>query len=148
MLNRDLLIIRYKQPFVDWVNEADPNPDGDVITLEIANDDSPAYLIHEYASEGFEDWLRECYQPLFDDILCEWYGGCQGCCRPKSFKRPADLMLLAAQDLAKRAPVWPSFWSRRTTDSGAVPLLSDTPHAAWPGYPHQGLRGAAAVSRS
>ena len=29
MLNRDLLIVRYKQPFVDWINEADPQPDGD-----------------------------------------------------------------------------------------------------------------------
>ena len=34
MLNRDLLIVRYKQPFVDWINEADPQPDGHRITLE------------------------------------------------------------------------------------------------------------------
>jgi hypothetical protein len=54
MLNRDLLIIRYKQPFVDWVNEADPRSDGSLVTLESANDDSPAYLIHDCASEHFE----------------------------------------------------------------------------------------------
>jgi len=26
MLNRDLLIVRLKQPFVDWINDADPSP--------------------------------------------------------------------------------------------------------------------------
>jgi len=73
MLNRDLLIVRYKQPFIDWVNEADPHPGGHLITLEDANDDSPAYLIHEYASEDFENWLLDCYLPLFENILGEWY---------------------------------------------------------------------------
>ena len=73
MLNRDLIVIKYKQPFVDWVNEADPHPGGHLITLEDANEDSPAYLIHEYASEEFEDWLQECYMPLFENILGQWY---------------------------------------------------------------------------
>lgn len=73
MLNRDLLIIRYKQPFVDWVNEADPYSDTHTITLEDANHDSPSYLIHEDASEEFEHWLKECYKPLFENILEDWY---------------------------------------------------------------------------
>ena len=74
MLNRDLLIVRQKQPFVDWVNEADPSPDGGAhITLESANEDSSVFLIHEFASEEFESWLESCYQPLFDNILGEWY---------------------------------------------------------------------------
>jgi hypothetical protein len=73
MLNRDLLIVRYKQPFVDWINEADPRPDGHRITLEVANEDSPAYLIHEFASEEFESWLEGCYVQLFENILDEWY---------------------------------------------------------------------------
>jgi uncharacterized membrane protein YbaN (DUF454 family) len=33
----------------------------------------PFTLIHEYASEEFEDWLQACYQPLFENILGEWY---------------------------------------------------------------------------
>lgn len=73
MLNRDLLIVRYKQPFVNWVNEADPNPDGHRITLEDANDDSPAYLIHEFASEEFESWLESYYVQLFENILGDRY---------------------------------------------------------------------------
>ena len=26
MLNRAAVILRYKQPFVDWINAADPSP--------------------------------------------------------------------------------------------------------------------------
>lgn len=73
MLNRDLLIVRYKQPFVDWINEADPNPDGEIITLEDANDDPTTFLIHEYASEEFEGWLAAHYGSLFETVLEEWY---------------------------------------------------------------------------
>ena len=72
MLNRDLLIIRYKQPFVDWVNEADPNPKHRV-NLEDANDDSPAYLIHDYACEEFDSWLEANYIVLFENLLNGWY---------------------------------------------------------------------------
>ena len=64
MLNRDLLIIRYKQSFVEWVNEADPYPGGRLMTLEDVNEDYPAYLIHEYASEDFENWLQERFGKL------------------------------------------------------------------------------------
>jgi hypothetical protein len=73
MLNRDLLIIRYKQPFIDWVNAADPHPDGPPLTIDLANEDSPAYLIHDCASEQFDEWLELCYRPLFENILYEWY---------------------------------------------------------------------------
>ena len=73
MLNRDLLIVRVKQPFVDWVNEADPYPNGSTFTLDEANEDLPVFLIHDYACEDLEDWLAQCYQPLFEDILEFWY---------------------------------------------------------------------------
>jgi cytochrome b involved in lipid metabolism len=74
MINRGLIIIRFKQPFVDWVSEADPHPGGRTrMTIEQLNDDSSAYLIHDYASDEFEDWLEECYELLFEQILEEWY---------------------------------------------------------------------------
>jgi hypothetical protein len=74
MINRGLIIIRFKQPFVDWVNEADPHPGGSTrMSIEQVNDDSPAFLIQDYASEEFEDWLEECYELLFEQILEEWY---------------------------------------------------------------------------
>jgi hypothetical protein len=74
IINRGLIIIRFKQPFVDWVNEADPYPrSGTRMSIEQVNDDSPAFLIHDYASEEFENWLEECYELLFEQILEEWY---------------------------------------------------------------------------
>ncbi len=41
--------------------------------LEDANEDSPAYLIHEEAAEHFEEWLQDGYSPLFENILGDWY---------------------------------------------------------------------------
>ena len=73
MLNRDLLIVRYKQPFVDWINEADPQPDENPITLAEANEDTSAFLVHDYASEELDEWLEENYLPLFEELLEEWY---------------------------------------------------------------------------
>jgi hypothetical protein len=74
MINRDLIIIRLKQPFVDWIKEADPYTDSENrISLEEANDDSTAFLVPQFVSEVFEDWLEENYQPLFEQVLEEWY---------------------------------------------------------------------------
>lgn len=73
MLNRDLLISRYKQPFVDGINEANPYPDGHLMTLEDANHDSPNYLVHEDASEDFEHWLSGFYRSLFENNLEDRY---------------------------------------------------------------------------
>ena len=73
MLNRDLLVVRLKQPFVDWVNEADPYPSGSRMTMKEVNEDLPVFLVHDYASEDFEGWLEQCYQPIFEELLEQWY---------------------------------------------------------------------------
>jgi len=73
MLNRDLIIVRLKQPFVDWINEADPYPDRTLTTLESANEDCPVFLIHDFAGEDLEGWLAQCYLPLFEEVLEQWY---------------------------------------------------------------------------
>jgi hypothetical protein len=73
MLNRTLLVIKFKQPFVDWVNAADPNPKTSPVALSDANEDTTGFLIHEAACEDLEGWLQQCYLPLFEGILEEWY---------------------------------------------------------------------------
>ena len=73
MLNRNLVVVRLKQPFVDWVNEADPYPDGSRMTLKEVNEDLPAFLIHDDACEDLECWLEHFYQPLFEELLEQWY---------------------------------------------------------------------------
>ncbi len=44
MLNRAALILRYKQPAVDWINDVDPYGSPD-LTIESVNEDSSIYLI-------------------------------------------------------------------------------------------------------
>ncbi|MFT6682200.1 MAG: hypothetical protein ACJAQ8_002520 [Haliea salexigens] len=73
MLNRDLLIVRLKQPFVDWINDSDPYEDSRHTNLESANKDCAAFLIHDFASENIDDWLEQCYLTLFEEVLEQWY---------------------------------------------------------------------------
>ncbi|MFT7289316.1 MAG: hypothetical protein ACI87W_003446 [Halieaceae bacterium] len=73
MLNRDLIVVRIKQPFVDWINETEPEAGKRGISLDAANEDSPAFLIHEYAGEDLDHWLEQCYTLLFEEILEQWY---------------------------------------------------------------------------
>ena len=71
MLNRAVLIVRYEQPFVDWVNAADPAPTH-AMTLDEVNDDSSAFLV-EVEDEGeFEVWLVLNGGMLFEEILNQW----------------------------------------------------------------------------
>ena len=73
MIDRALIVVRLKQPFVDWVNEADPYPDGSRMTLKEVNEDLPTFLVHDYAGEDLESWLERYYQPLFEELLEQWY---------------------------------------------------------------------------
>jgi len=66
MLNRAAVIIRYKQPFVDWINAADPGP-GHTLTLADGNSESTVYLIEVEDEDEFEVWLKSNYEPIFEE---------------------------------------------------------------------------------
>ncbi len=72
MINRAVLIIRYRQPFVDWINAADPNPNHS-ITLAGANEDSTAYLVNVEDEDEFEEWFERNAVILFEEELNSWY---------------------------------------------------------------------------
>ena len=72
MLNRDVIVVRFKQPFVDWLNAADPHPGKHPLTLAEANTDLSAFLIDFGASLKPRDWLRQNYLRLFEEVLGEW----------------------------------------------------------------------------
>lgn len=72
MLNRAVLILRYKQPFVDWINAADPTPTQE-LTLTDVNDDNTAYLIEAEDEKEFERWLKANAEMLFEEELNGWY---------------------------------------------------------------------------
>jgi hypothetical protein len=75
MLNRAVILLKLKQPAVDWINEADPidNPE---ITLESANEDRTVYLVNDEVAEdpvNVMHWLRLNWETLFETELETWY---------------------------------------------------------------------------
>jgi len=72
MLNRTAIIVRYREPFVRWINEADPIPDGSDIRAE--RDEQTVYLIHEIENwSELDEWLALNYEALFEAELYAWY---------------------------------------------------------------------------
>jgi len=73
MVNRGAVILRYKKPFVQWINEADPVKDTSEITMNSANEERTVYLITDADAENIEAWIRENYEALFEGELEGWY---------------------------------------------------------------------------
>jgi hypothetical protein len=71
-INRCILIVKAKEPFLQWVRMLpDPEPS---ITLSQLNDDSNAYLLPEYErGEDREALLAECYDDIFYSELMGWW---------------------------------------------------------------------------
>ena len=75
MLNRAALILRYKQPFVDWINAADPSATSHALTLEEVNQEHTVYLVEVEDEGGLADWLTRHHRELFEEELNGWYTG-------------------------------------------------------------------------
>lgn len=72
-LNRSLVILRHKQPFLDWLTSIDPDPSVTLVNME---DDSDTFLIPD---EQFIDseasavtWVEKRWAGLFDHMLTSW----------------------------------------------------------------------------
>lgn len=74
MINRALIILRAKQPAVDWINLADPIKKRPV-TLEAVNLDCPVHLIHEEAESQEEAhvWALMNHEILLEEFMHGWY---------------------------------------------------------------------------
>ncbi len=76
MINRAAIILKYKLPAVQWINEADPYHDDPGITLESVNSDRTVYLIMDRDAdtpEAVEEWIKLNYELLFENELEGWY---------------------------------------------------------------------------
>ena len=76
MINRAALILKYREPAVRWVNEADPYKDDPGIRLVDVNTERTVYLIDDNTAsnpESVERWLRDNYRMLFESELESWY---------------------------------------------------------------------------
>ncbi len=73
MINRAAVILKAKQPFIQWIKESDPLNDNPGITEEELINDNTVYLITTDDFENIEQWLSLNFMQLFTSELEEWY---------------------------------------------------------------------------
>lgn len=76
MINRAALLLRYKEPAVQWINEADPNPDSRTLSFEEVNGDRLVYLLKDEDADSpnhVEKWVKKNFEALFENELSGWY---------------------------------------------------------------------------
>jgi hypothetical protein len=70
-LNRGLVILRPKQPFVDWVREVDP---GTPTEEDEVRESAEAFLIPQFdMTPDSHVWIRENFEMMFEIQLDSWY---------------------------------------------------------------------------
>lgn len=76
MVNRGAVILKYKDPAVSWINDADPVENTSVITKSDVNLENTVYLISNDDCDGEDavsDWVRVNFKTLFENELNGWY---------------------------------------------------------------------------
>ena len=76
MINRGAVILKYKEPAVKWIYEADPVDDDPGITMKDVNCENTIYLVTNEDCDGevaVERWIRRNYKVLFESELEGWY---------------------------------------------------------------------------
>lgn len=69
-INRSLIIVKAKQPFLDWAHSIDPEDDSE---LDDINDEPTAYLIPEYEMNDEQDSIIDwCATYVFEYELWAW----------------------------------------------------------------------------
>lgn len=76
MVNRGAVILKYREPMVRWINEADPYNDDPGITTKDLKQERTVYLISVGDADGeeaVENWVKANFKPLFENELDGWY---------------------------------------------------------------------------
>lgn len=75
VINRAAIGVLPRQPFVDWINAADPYPGGAVITLKEAQEEPSAFLIpaNGNVDEPGKRWVQRNWRALFEQSLNDGY---------------------------------------------------------------------------
>jgi hypothetical protein len=72
VINRSLIVVKPKKPFLDWLNSVEP--DDDDLQLEDINDDPTAYLVPQIIMEGEQEGIIDwCADFVFEQELWSWY---------------------------------------------------------------------------
>lgn len=73
MLNRSLIVIRCRQPFLDWLRQL-PDPVEPEMSLEEINEDASAYLVPTIEDpDDLDDILQQGCESIFEDQLASWW---------------------------------------------------------------------------
>jgi len=73
VINRAAFILRYKQPFVDWINAVDPSPTSHLVTLADVNSERTVDLIEVEDEPELTSWLKHHCREIFEEELFGWY---------------------------------------------------------------------------
>lgn len=70
-LNRTVVLLGPKQPFLDWLNDVDP--DDEPLTVEDVRDDNEVFLIPQFNDNSdSEKWMEMRWSFLFEHMLMGW----------------------------------------------------------------------------
>lgn len=70
-LNRTIVLLAPKEPFLEWLNNADPTDDP--LTAEDLRDDSNVFLIPQFSDDmDSMKWIEKRWNVLFEHMLLEW----------------------------------------------------------------------------
>lgn len=73
MLNRSCLLVRAKQPFLDWLHSL-PDDDGSYLTLEEINEDAQVYLLPDAELVDDAQSLIRAFSPIVFELELEgWW---------------------------------------------------------------------------
>lgn len=70
-INRTVVLLAPKQPFLDWLNIVEP--DEEPLTLEDLREDNEVFLIPQYNDDSdSEKWIEARWSFLFEHMLMGW----------------------------------------------------------------------------
>jgi hypothetical protein len=71
-INRGLMLVRPRQPFLDWIRSIDEAPE--ILELEDIQDDCTTYLVPEFDSADDEPAvIAWCWDVVFEQELFSWF---------------------------------------------------------------------------
>ena len=73
MINRSLVVVKVRQPFIDWLSGL-PDPEPADTTVANVNEDSHVYLLPEWDTpDEAQELLRQCFDIIFENELAGWW---------------------------------------------------------------------------
>lgn len=74
-VNRGIVILRCRQPFLDWLMEADPKPDKSLTLAEVHKDNEGFLVPGKSSIQGYDDavrWVEKRWRMFFEHMLMDW----------------------------------------------------------------------------